>query len=270
MRTPPVVLSIAGYDPSSGAGITADIKTAASLGCYAVTCLTAVTVQSTQGVFEVQALDPELISRILQTLLGDLTISAVRIGMLGSCRAAGAVRSFLDSQRPAHVVLDPVLQSSSGTPLLDKQGLAVLQAMLPLCEVITPNIAEAAALVGAEPPADNSDWATALPQIRHLAAALHHLGAQAVVLTGGHLQPANDYLSRRRTGAAEEEIIPGERIQSRSTHGTGCAFAAALACRLALGDELAEAARAAKEYVRKAILSAYPLGKGTGPVNHFG
>ncbi len=134
--------------------------------------------------------------------------------------------------------------------------------MLPLCDVITPNIFEAFYLAGATGGLYRS--------LEPLAAALHRLGAKAVVITGGHLDPANDYLSVYRSGKAAEEVIPGEHIDSRSTHGTGCAFATALACRLALGDDLIHAVRAAKDYVRKAILSAYPLGKGIGPVNHFG
>ena len=270
MRVPPVVLSIAGFDPSSGAGITADIKTAAALGCYAVTCVTALTVQSTQGVFRVRAVEPELVSETLAALADDLEIAAVRIGMLGSGKVAKAVHDFLLSRRLPNVVLDPVIVSSSGHPLLDDAGIEVVREMLPLCDVMTPNIHEAAVLAGAEPVPENAAWDAALPGIRRMAIGLHDLGAQAVVITGGHLEPANDYLSVRRSGKAEEEVIPGERIESRSTHGTGCAFATALACRLALGDDLRQAAHAAKAYVRKAILAAYPLGKGTGPLNHFG
>ncbi|HLI63341.1 MAG TPA: bifunctional hydroxymethylpyrimidine kinase/phosphomethylpyrimidine kinase [Terriglobales bacterium] len=270
MPSPPVVLSIAGYDPSSGAGITADIKTAAAHGCYAVTCITALTAQSTQGVFAVEALRPGLVNQTLEVLLEDLEIAAVRIGMLGSTEVAAAVLSFLGGHKLPNVVLDPVLRSSSGTPLLDERGLDLLRDMLPLCDVITPNIAESAILSGAEPIPENSSWDAVLPEVRRLAARLHHLGAKTVVITGGHLTPANDLLSDWRSGKPHEEVFPGERIPSRSTHGTGCAFATAIACQLAFGKELREAVRAAKEYVRKAILAAYPLGKGTGPVNHFG
>src|SRR5271166_539684 len=119
MPTPPVVLSIAGYDPSSGAGITADIKTAAALGCYAVTCATALTVQSTQGVFRVQTVQPDLVSQTLNALADDVEFAAVRIGMLGSGKVAEAVAEFLGERKPANVVLDPVIRSSSGAGLLD-------------------------------------------------------------------------------------------------------------------------------------------------------
>ncbi len=270
MRTPPVILSIAGYDPSSGAGVTADVKTAAAMGCYAVTCITAVTVQTTQGVFGIEAQPSYIVDNTLEDLFADFDIAAVRVGMLGCSKIAGVVGAFLDSHKPPNVVIDPVVRSSSGTPLLDERGLYVLREMLPLCDVITPNIQEAAILARTEPVADNAEWDAALPEIRRLAAALHDLGAKAVIITGGHLAPANDFLSDRRSGKIEEEVFSGERIESRSTHGTGCAFATALACRLALGDDLRNAVAAAKAYVRRAILSAYPLGKGVGPVNHFG
>ncbi len=271
MRVPPVVLSIAGYDPSSGAGITADIKTAASLGCYCVTCITALTVQSTQGVFGVQPLAPELVARTLEALADDVEVAAVRLGMLGSGVVAAAVADFLDSRRLPNVVLDPVLRSSSGSALLDEAGVEMLRTkLIPRCDVITPNVDEATALVGAEPIASGASWDLALPSLKEIAAGLHDLGARAVVITGGHLQSANDYLSySAASGENQEKIILGERLESRSTHGTGCAFATALACRLALGDKLPEAVHAAKDYVRRAVLSAYPLGKGIGPVNHF-
>jgi hydroxymethylpyrimidine/phosphomethylpyrimidine kinase len=271
MRVPPIILSVAGYDPSSGAGITADIKTAASLGCYCVTSITALTVQSTQGVFGVQPLAPELVARTLEALAGDVEIAAVRLGMLGSGAVAAAVAGFLESRRLPNVVLDPVIRSSSGAELLDAAGLEVLRGkLIRLCDVIAPNVEEAAALVGAEPIAAGSSWDLAMPQLREMAAGLHDLGAKAVVITGGHLQQANDYFSTKSPDRIAEQVIAGERLESPSTHGTGCAFATALACRLALGDRLLEAVRAAKDYVRKAILSAYPLGKGIGPVNHFG
>ena len=269
MSVPPVILSIAGYDPSSGAGITADIKTAAAHGCYAVTCIMALTVQSTQGVFGVEPLDPTLVRRTLQALADDLEIAAVRLGMLGLGEVASAVADFLESRRPPNVVLDPVIRSSSGTALLDNAGSNVMtKRLIPICDVLTPNIHEAALLLGADDLRDQTSWEIALPKLRELAAGLHELGANAVVITGGHLDPANDYLSSKVP--TNEQVIAGERIESRSTHGTGCAYATALACRLALGDTLPLAARNAKEYVRRAITSAYPLGKGFGPVNHFG
>jgi hydroxymethylpyrimidine/phosphomethylpyrimidine kinase len=269
MKVPPVVLSIAGFDPSSGAGVTADLKTASANGCYAVTCVTALTVQSSQGVFGVQPLEPELVSRTLRALADDLEIAAVRIGMLGWGTVAAAVADFLEANKLPNVVLDPVLRSSSGAELLDRAGVDVLRLrLLPLADVITPNVEEAAVLAGTQPPASGASWDEILPQIRATAGKLHGLGAHAVVITGGHLADASDYLSYQMNGALQEEVFLGQRIGSGSTHGTGCAFATALACQLAHGKRLPEAVRAAKDYVRKAIAAAYPLGKGTGPLNH--
>jgi hydroxymethylpyrimidine/phosphomethylpyrimidine kinase len=266
----PVVLSIAGYDPSSGAGVTADIKTVAAQGCYAVTCITGLTVQSTVGVSEVRPLELEIVLRTLRALNEDFEIAAVRLGMLASGRVATTVADFLEETRLGNVVLDPVLRSSSGTPLIDDDGVTVIrERLLSLASVVTPNIDEAAVLAGEEAPASGDSWEDALSRLRKLAGKLHGLGSKAVVVTGGHLAPPNDYLSYVETGSPVGEVLRGTRIESRSTHGTGCAFSTALACQLALGKPLLEAVRAAKEYVREAMLAAYPLGKGTGPLNHL-
>lgn len=269
MSQPSVILSIAGYDPISGAGITADIKTAAAHSCYAVTCITALTVQSTQGVFGVQPVSPELVARTLAALAEDLEIAAVRVGMLGSGDVAAAVADFLEERRLPNVVLDPVIRSSSGAILLDEPGQQVLiKRLLPLADVITPNVDEAATLAKVEPIATDAPWKEALPLLRAMAGRLREFGSRAVVITGGHLQPAKEYLLYGSAGSAKEEVFPGVHLESRSTHGTGCAFATALACQLARGTTLPEAVRAAKEYVHKAIAAAYPLGRGSGPINH--
>jgi hydroxymethylpyrimidine/phosphomethylpyrimidine kinase len=265
---PPVILSIAGYDPSSGAGVTADVKTAAANGCYAATCITALTVQSTEGVFAVQAVSADLIRRTLKALADDLEIAAVHLGMLGSDETAYVVADFLGSLHLPNIVLDPVIRSSSGAALLDEAGLEVMRTrFIPLCNAMTPNIHEAAILTGAEPLSETTAWEAALPRIREMAENLHKLGSRAVVITGGHLDPPNDYLSSMVP--LQELIIDGKRVESRSTHGTGCAYATALACYLALGEGLPQAARQAKEYVSRAIRAAYPIGKGIGPLNHF-
>jgi hydroxymethylpyrimidine/phosphomethylpyrimidine kinase len=270
MKVPPVVLSIAGYDPSSGAGVTADIKTAAAQGCYAVTCITALTVQSSQGVFEARPLEPDYVMRTLGALAEDLEIAAVRVGMLGSAAVASAAASLLTALELRNIVLDPVLRSSSGAVLLDEPGLQALRKeFLPLADVITPNLDEAAILAGIEAAPMHAPWEEILPWLRTTAAKLGGLGSRAVVITGGHLPEANDYLSYLENGTVQEEILSGAHIESRSTHGTGCAFATSIACQLALGQKLPQAVRAAKEYVRKAVEGAYPLGKGVGPINHM-
>ena len=269
MKVPPVVLSIAGFDPSSGAGVTADIKTASANGCYAVTCVTALTVQSSQGVFGVQPLEPELVSRTLRALADDLEIAAVRIGMLGSGTVAAAVADFLEADKLPNVVLDPVLRSSSGAELLDQAGVDVLRRrLLPLADVITPNVDEAAVLAGTQSPASGASWDEILPQIRATAGKLHGLGARR----SGHYW--------RTSGRCQRlpELPDGRSVTGRGlprpTHRVGLdpryglCVRHSLACQLAHGKRLPEAVRAAKDYVRRAIAAAYPLGKGTGPVNH--
>lgn len=256
---PPVILSIAGHDPISGAGVTADVKTAGAHGCFAATCITALTVQSTTGVRRVQPVSPDILVQALEEVAADLPIAAVRIGMLGNRHVGMAVAGFLERRRPPNVVADPILTASSGAELLDPPGLEMLRkVLLPLAHVVTPNLDEAAALTGL-PVARREDLPVA-------AARLHELGAQAVVITGGHLSEPVDFL---RLPSGDTRDFPAQRLESESTHGTGCAFATALACNLALGKDLIEAVRQAQGYVQGAIREAYPLGRGTGPVNHL-
>lgn len=261
----PVVLSIAGFDPSSGAGITADIKTIAAHGCYGVTCITAMTVQSTSGVRRVEALDPVLVSETLQELASDVQFDAVRIGMLGSGKVAKAVIDFLSGAKSSgltNIVLDPILRSSSGAELLDPSGVKLLRdKLLPLCDVVTPNVDEAFAITGKK--------VRELEDMKQACAVLHQMGAPAVVITGGHLEKAIDLLSFKTDRGIEQEVFKADRQKSNSTHGTGCAFATAVACHLAMGRGLAEATLLAKTYVTAAISNGQPLGKGTGPVNHL-
>jgi len=261
-QTPPVVLTIAGFDPSSGAGITADIKTIAANGCYGVACATALTVQSTQAVRRVEPVSPETISETLAELIADVDVAAVHIGMLGTVGAVETVGAFLAKRRPPHIVLDPILRSSSGTDLLDPDGVRLMkERLLPLAEVVTPNIHEAGALTGLE--------VKSLNQMRDAASRLHTMGAANVVVTGGHLERATDLLSIQTAEGIEQKIFDGERLTSNSTHGTGCAFSTALACQLALGRGLEESVRLAKGFIAAAIAHAYPVGKGKGPLNHL-
>jgi hydroxymethylpyrimidine/phosphomethylpyrimidine kinase len=270
MATRPVILSIAGYDPSSGAGVTADIKTAAALGCYAVTCITALTVQSTQGVFGVEPVRPETIRETLSRLADDFEFAAVRIGMLGTGEAVELAAEFLRERRPKNVVLDPVIRSSSGAELLDGGGVkAIRSQLLSLADVITPNLLEALMLAELNAlPKTSSDWETDLPLIRQAAQRLHRMGAKAIVITGGDLKEANDYVSVSDNQGVWDQTLRARRMESQATHGTGCAFATAIACRLARGSQVIDAVRDAKEYVRQAMAAAYPVGKGVGPLNH--
>jgi hydroxymethylpyrimidine/phosphomethylpyrimidine kinase len=258
-EAPPIVLSIAGFDPSSGAGVTADIKTIVALGCYGVTAITALTVQSTAGVRRVLPVEPGTLTDSLEELSRDVKVSAVHIGMLGTGGAAEEVHTFLLTAKPPNVVLDPVLVSSSGTRLLDDSGLQVLiKQLLPVIDVITPNIDEAAVLTGLE--VKNPD------QMARAAGRLHEMGAPAVVITGGHLDSALDLLSVKGQSI---QTFRAEHLNSPHTHGTGCAFSTALACQLALGQTLPTAVSSAKAYVLESIKNSYSIGKGTGPVNHM-
>lgn len=261
MSSPPVILTIAGFDPSSGAGVTADIKTIAAHGCYGVACITAMTVQSTIGVRRVRMVETEMVRATLEMLLEDVEISAVHIGMLGCEATVLTLSEVVEEHKLRNIVLDPILQSSSGAALLDQPGIVALKnKLLPLADVITPNVDEASALTGLK--------VTGEEEMKLAAAALHALGAQAVVITGGHLEKAWDLLSQQE-GTIRQQTFPADRIRSNSTHGTGCAFSTSLACNLALGKDLPEAVSLSKAYVNGAIRSAYPLGKGTGPVNHL-
>src|SRR5208283_875272 len=263
--TPPVVLTIAGFDPSSGAGITADIKTIAAHECYGVSCITALTVQSTQGVRRVEGVDPGIVAETLQELVSDLAVAAVHIGMLGNARVAETVADFLDRNRLPHVVLDPILKSSSGADLLDAAGTRVLiERLVPVAEAITPNLEEASVLTGMA--------VTNLDQMREAAARLHSLGAANLVITGGDLgkgEKAIDLLSFTTAQGNQQEVFKADRQRSNSTHGTGCAFATALACHLANGRGLPEAVLLSKAYVSAAIANAHPLGHGVGPLHHL-
>jgi hydroxymethylpyrimidine/phosphomethylpyrimidine kinase len=265
-ETPPVVLTIAGFDPSSGAGVTADIKTIAAHGCYGVACIAAMTVQSTAGVRRMEAVDPGLITDTLNELVADVPIAAVRIGMLGAAKVVRAVADFLAERqgksKTPNVVLDPILKSSSGADLLDAPGTKLLiEKLIPLSTVLTPNVDEAAVLTGMK--------VTNLDEMRATAVKLHEMGSAAVVITGGHLDKAIDLLSYTTKHGVEQEVFKAERQRSNSTHGTGCAFATAIACHLALDRGLAEATLLAKTYVTAAIAAGHPLGRGTGPVHHL-
>jgi len=265
--SPPVELTIAGFDPSSGAGITADIKTIAAHECFGVACITALTIQSTRGVRRVEGVDPKIIAETLQELVSDFAVEAIHIGMLGNERVVAVVADFLGqaftgTARLPHVVLDPILKSSSGADLLDAAGTRLLiERLVPLAELVTPNLDEASVLTGMA--------VTNLDQMRAAAARLHSLGAANVVITGGHLEKAIDLLSFTTARGTEQEVFKADRQRSNSTHGTGCAFSTALACHLAHGRGLPEAVLLSKVYVSAAIANAHPLGHGVGPLHHL-
>jgi hydroxymethylpyrimidine kinase/phosphomethylpyrimidine kinase len=192
--------------------------------------------------------------------------------MLGTGENAEVVAEFLRQNRLKNVVLDPVLRSSSGADLIDYWGIEVIRTrLLPLSDVITPNLEEALVLAGESTGEEEAtySWEGAVPYIREAAQKLHKLGSKSLVITGGDLSEANDYLSFRESDAITEHILAAPRLESWATHGTGCAFATAIACRLAHGLQLIDAVGDAKEYVRQAMATSYTVGKGVGPMNHL-
>ena len=246
-----IALTIAGFDPSSGAGVTADLQVFRNHGIHGVASIAAITVQSTRSVRRIEPVSRALLQESLDCLVGDMGIDGVKIGMLGTAEAVGAVADFLrragiPKQR---VVLDPVIRASSGAELLESAGVRRLVAeMLPMVGWVTPNLDEAAALLGEEVAGRDG-----IPDQARRIAALGGTGQGGsglnVVVTGGHLDPPDDFL---RTAGGEERWFPGVRMESRSihgTHGTGCVFSSALLCRLLLGDGAAEAVAGAKAAV---------------------
>jgi hydroxymethylpyrimidine/phosphomethylpyrimidine kinase len=255
---PPVLLAIAGFDPSSGAGVTADLKTFAAHNCYGVAAVTALTIQSTRGVKGVQPVSAEVLRAQLEELVKDVPVAAVKIGMLGTRANVQAVAELLEKKKFPFVVLDPVLKATSGLELLDTAGVKELsKRLLGLATVITPNIAEAAVLSGLEIKGEEG--------MKAACEKLRTLGARAVVITGGDLEKPVDIFFDGTTCTP----FGGERVKSENTHGTGCAFSSAIAANLAVGRQLDDAVMLAKAYVRKAIERGYAIGKGKGPLNHF-
>jgi hydroxymethylpyrimidine/phosphomethylpyrimidine kinase len=258
----PTVLTIAGFDPSSGAGLTADLKVFAAHRLNGLSAVTALTIQSTQGVRRTQAISPEFLAETLDCLADDITITGAKIGMLATAEIVATVAKFLaGSTIPRErIVLDPVIRSTSGRALLDAGGLDRLRNdLLPLVGWVTPNLDELAELIGA-----NFSSRDAIPgAARELVTRYPGLN---VVVTGGHLDPPDDYLL---TADGAERWFPGQRIETTATHGTGCAFSSALLCQLVAGSSPSEAVAAAKEYVRAAMEKAYPIGRGHGPLNHL-
>jgi hydroxymethylpyrimidine/phosphomethylpyrimidine kinase len=258
----PQVLTIAGFDPSSGAGITADLAVFAAHGLFGTSCITALTVQSTLGVASSHPVDSHIVSATLNHLHADLPPAGIKIGMLASAANVAAVATYLERLRSQQsripIVLDPVLRSSSSRELIDAEGLTLLrQRLLPLVDWVTPNLAELALLSGR--PATTRDDLPAASR-----ALQSHTKTLGIFATGGHLTPPDDFLL---TPTGETLWLPGEQIQTTSTHGTGCALSSAFLSRLVLGDTPQQAAFAAKSYVANALRLADPRGHGHGPLN---
>ena len=252
-------MTIAGFDPSSGAGANADVKTIAAHGCYGVAALTALTVQSTSGVKRWEPNDVALLRAMLDELHEDCKIAAVHIGMLGNASLVNAIADFLESSRLPCIVLDTIIQASSGTILLDEAGVAAMnQRLFPLASVITPNAPEAAILIGGT--------VESVDEMKAAAQQLKENGAKAVVVTGGHLNPTVDVLL---SANGDLQTFKSEKLDTSYTHGTGCAFSTSIACHLAHARPLPEAVLLAKSFLTAAIANGYPVGRGVNPVNHM-
>lgn len=261
--TLPIALTIAGSDPSGGAGIQADLKTFAALGVYGASVITALTAQNTRGVSAIHPVPAAFVAAQLDAVFGDLDIKAVKIGMVTQPATIEAIAAALSRFKPPHVVLDPVMVATSGDRLLPADAVSgLLRDLFPLASLVTPNLPEAAALLG-EPIA--TDAGAIAAQGRRLMA----LGAQAVLIKGGHGQGAEsvDYLFRG------DDIIAltAPRFATRNTHGTGCSLSSAIAANLASGETLEVAVRSAKTWITEAIAAAdrIGIGHGQGPIHHF-
>lgn len=257
--TPPVVLTVAGSDSGGGAGVQADLKTFAALRCYGTSVLTAVTAQNTREVRAVHPVPAEVVDAQLEAVLSDLPPAATKTGMVATVEAAEAVVARARAGRLPNLVVDPVLVASTGYRL---GAAAAVERLLPYATVVTPNLAEASALVG---------WRVQTPE--EMAAAAGQLaaaGPACVVVTGGDLPGETDAVDVVWTDG-KARFLRGRRVATGNTHGTGCTFSAAVAARLAVGSAVLDAVEFAKSYVSRALAGAsrWRLGGGIGPVDHF-
>jgi len=257
-----VALTIAGSDSSGGAGIQADLKTFAALGVYGTCAITAITAQNTTGVVEAAVLSADLVTAQIEAVAGDIEIHAVKTGMLGDAAVVEAVAAAIKELELPLVVVDPVLASSSGSRLLDDDGVQMLcTELIPLARVVTPNVPEAEALSGKRIQSEDD--------LKEAARRIHGIGAAAVLITGGHhARYSNEVVDTLFDGHGFSDFRT-PRIDTPNTHGTGCTFASAVAAHLALGHSLEESADRAQKYVAGAIQHALSIGRGSGPLGHF-
>lgn len=259
---PPVALTIAGSDPSGGAGIQADLKTFSALGTYGTTVLTALTAQSTRGVTGVHTAPTEFVREQWRTLVDDVRIDTLKIGMLATSSLADLVGTFLAEDRVPYVVLDPVMVATSGDRLLDQDAVEAVRRLLPATGLVTPNLAEAAVLLDAEP-------ASSVAGMTAQAEALVAQGATRALVKGGHLSGTDsvDVLA----GPEGTHVVATRRVATRHTHGTGCSLSSAVAALRPQRHSWPDAVRDAKAWLSGALAGADELevGQGAGPVHHF-
>ncbi|CZF78199.1 Hydroxymethylpyrimidine/phosphomethylpyrimidine kinase [Grimontia celer] len=263
-KSTPIVLTIAGSDSGGGAGIQADIKAISATGSYACSVITAITAQNTRGVSAIFPIPIEHVAYQLDAVFSDLNVVAVKVGMLADANIIKVVAEKIRHYRPQYLVVDPVMVATSGDLLLKQEAISTLKSeLLPLANIITPNLPEGSALTGAEVPQTEQEMSEMIADLRAL-------GAGSVLLKGGHLESdenSNDLLIFED----HVETFSAKRTQTKNTHGTGCTLSSAIASYLAQGNELSQAVALAKHYISEAISHADELevGQGHGPVNHF-
>lgn len=253
------VLTIAGSDSCGGAGIQADLKTFSAHGVYGMSVITAITAQNTMGVFDVQDIDKDIIENQISCIYEDIQVSAVKIGMVSKIETIDAIAEGLLKYNAGNIVLDPVMISKSGFDLLKPESKKTLiEKLIPIATVITPNIPEAEVILDRK--------IDTLDKMVIAAKDIHKLGPKSVLLKGGHLDHnATDVLFHK----GEIYYLKGEKIHTKNTHGTGCTLSSSIASNLALGYDLEEAVKRAKDYITMAIKHSFSIGHGVGPTHHF-
>lgn len=261
MNKTPICLTIAGVDPSGGAGILADIKTFSAFECFGCAVITSLTFQNTVGVFGVINQTGDSVSQQIQPVLDDFQVSALKTGMLPNKEIIETIAEIVETNKLKNFVVDPVVRSTSGYDLIDDESLkSLIENLFPLADLITPNIPEAERISGMK--------IERIEDFEKAALKIQNLGAKNVLLKGGHLESskkATDYLFIGN----QLHIFEGEFYQTNSTHGTGCTLSAAITANLALGRDLIESVKIAKNYVNEAIRTSPNIGKGHSPINHF-
>lgn len=264
MEKYPVILSIAGSDSSGGAGIQADLKAISALGAYGATAITAITVQNTMGVQAIHAIPPEYVLGQIEAVMDDISPDAIKIGMINDINIVRVITASIIKYRPKHVVFDPVMVSTSGSKLIEDSAIEILtKELMPLVDLITPNLDEAIVLTGK----DIKD----LNSMKSAAKELLKFGSKAVLLKGGHLKGETMYDILQLHDREKPYIFTGKHINSKNVHGTGCTLSSSIATYLAFGLDMPDAVDKAKNYVAEAINCGkdITIGHGNGPLNHF-
>lgn len=253
------VLTIAGSDCSGGAGIQADLKTFSAHGVFGMSVIVSVVAENTSRVIDIQDITPEMIEKQIDAVFEDIEVDAVKVGMLSTPECMRAVAGKLRQYKPEHVVIDPVMYAKNGCPLMDPSAVdALIETILPLADLLTPNIPEAERITGLE--------IRSVTDMEAAARKIHDMGSKTVVVKGGHaIGNALDVLFDGK----QMHYFETERITTKNTHGTGCTFSSAIASQLALGMDICKAVEKAKAYVTTAIAHSLAIGKGCGPTHHF-